>query len=79
MKKKSFLIQQNIYVLSINWHLTNLCRSVRSTMYLDIRRLKHNMSCFVDETSLITLVFSFIFSTFDYCNALFKKTKSMSN
>ena len=53
--------------LSMNCHITNICRSV----YLEIRRLKH-MSRFVDENSLKTLASSFILSKFDYCNALFK-------
>ena len=53
--------------LSMDCHITNLCRAV----YLEIKRLRH-MSEFVDERSLKTLASSFILSRLDYCNSLFK-------
>ena len=53
--------------LTMDCHITNLCKSV----YLEIRRLRH-MSNFVNETSLKILASSFILSKIDYSNSLFK-------
>ena len=51
--------------LSMSHQVNNLCR----IMYLELRRIKQ-MSPFLKQSNLKTLMSAFVFSRLDYCNAL---------